>query len=213
MFRHPPSSSLTDTLFPCTSLFRSQPGVMFVTHGIYASLIWPPAGISLAALLVFGYRAWPGILAGAFFTEVGLGIPGGAAAIIAIGNTMEALAGCYLLRRIPGFDLALIRLRDLLALVVLAAGMSTFIGASVAAMSLYGFGLIGSDALPLVFRNWWMGDALSYLLFTPAVLAIFYHEPLYWSKARLLEAGILSLLLLAGCLKIGRASCRERVCQ
>src|SRR3546814_6911973 len=80
--------------------------------------------------------------------------------------------------------------------------MSTFIVASVAAMSLYGFGLIGSDALPLVFRNWWMGDALSYLLFTPAVLAIFYHEPLYWSKARLLEAGILSLLLLAACLMV-----------
>src|SRR3546814_7999503 len=81
-----PRALLTLLLLTLVYWISAQPGVMFVTHGIYASLIWPPAGISLAALLVFGYRAWPGILAGAFFTEVGLGIPGGAAAIIAIGD-------------------------------------------------------------------------------------------------------------------------------
>lgn len=193
---------LTILLLALAYWVSAQPGLLFVTHGIYASLIWPPAGISLAALLVFGYRAWPGIFVGAFFTELGLGLPGGAAAFIAIGNTMEALAGCYLLRHIPGFDLALTRLRDLLALVVLAAGVSTFIGASVAAITLYGFDLIGSDILALVFRNWWMGDALSCLLFTPAVLAIFYHESLRWNGTRLLEAGVLALLMLAGCLMV-----------
>ncbi|MGH8589229.1 MAG: hypothetical protein ACREXX_07785, partial [Gammaproteobacteria bacterium] len=26
--------------------------------------VWPPAGIALAVILVFGYRFWPGILIG-----------------------------------------------------------------------------------------------------------------------------------------------------
>src|SRR3989440_12133110 len=31
-----------------------------------ASPVWPPAGIALAALLLFGYRVWPAIFIGAF---------------------------------------------------------------------------------------------------------------------------------------------------
>lgn len=180
----------------------AQVGLISASHDIYASLIWPPSGISLAALLVFGYRVWPGIFVGAFFAELSLGLPGAAAAIIASGNTLEALVGCYLLRRIPGFNLALIRLRDLLALMVLGAGASTLISATIATMTLYGFGLITSDTLSTVFRNWWMGDALSDLLFAPAVLAIFHHERLRWGRLRLLEAGILSVLLLTASMMV-----------
>lgn len=34
-----------------------------------ATAVWPPAGIALAALLVLGYRVWPGILLGAFLVN------------------------------------------------------------------------------------------------------------------------------------------------
>ncbi|HYD34061.1 MAG TPA: MASE1 domain-containing protein, partial [Methylophilaceae bacterium] len=165
----------------------SQLGLLFTTDGTYASLIWPPAGISLAALLVFGYRVWPGIFVGALLAELSLGLPWNVAALIAVGNTLEALAGCYLLRMIPGFDRALIRLRDLMALIVLAAGASSLISASIASLNLYAFGLIERDILFLVFRNWWMGDALSHVLFAPAALAIFHHERIRWNKAKLIE--------------------------
>ena len=33
-------------------------------HG-YASLVWPNSGVCLAALLLGGYRLWPGIAVGA----------------------------------------------------------------------------------------------------------------------------------------------------
>src|SRR4029077_20002899 len=60
-----------------------------------ASPVWPPAGIALAALLVFGYRVWPAIFVGAFLFNVAtagnfltsLGIAG--------GNTLEALCGAW----------------------------------------------------------------------------------------------------------------------
>src|SRR5438445_13648946 len=35
-----------------------------------ASPVWPPAGIALAALLVLGYRVWPGVFIGAFFVNL-----------------------------------------------------------------------------------------------------------------------------------------------
>lgn len=180
----------------------AQIGLLFTTEGTYASLIWPPAGLSLAAMLVLGYRVWPAVFAGAMFAELSLGLPPLVAIAIAIGNTLEAIAGCYLLRRMPGFDPALIRLRDLLALMLLAAGLSALISACVATINLHAFDLISQDILMLVFRNWWMGDALSNVLFAPAVLAIVYHERLKWSKTKLLEAGVLSGLLLAACLMV-----------
>lgn len=42
-------------------------GLLIDPVGGFATLVWPPTGISLAALLVFGYSLWPGITLGAFF--------------------------------------------------------------------------------------------------------------------------------------------------
>src|SRR5437879_11002397 len=64
-----------------------------------ASPVWPPAGIALAALLVLGYRVWPGVFIGAFFVNLltagniltSIGIAG--------GNTLEAVCGAWLVNR------------------------------------------------------------------------------------------------------------------
>src|SRR5262245_50830680 len=39
----------------------------FVAEQVTA--VWPPTGIALAALLLFGYRLWPGIALGAFLAN------------------------------------------------------------------------------------------------------------------------------------------------
>src|SRR5438067_12089752 len=81
------------------------------------TVVWPPTGIALAAVLLFGRRVWPGIALGAFLASataphetllVACGI--------AVGNTLEALAGAWLLRRLIGFDNSLGRLKDALGL-------------------------------------------------------------------------------------------------
>src|SRR5438128_1244125 len=77
--------------------------------------VWPPTGIALAALLLFGYRVWPGIALGAFLANVTIPPETVATATgIAAGNTLEALAGAWLLKRWSDFDCALARLRDVL---------------------------------------------------------------------------------------------------
>src|SRR6516164_9524232 len=70
----------------------------FVAEQVTA--VWPPTGISLAALLFFGYRLWPGIALGAFLVNATANEPVGVAAGIAVGNTLEALVGVWMLRRL-----------------------------------------------------------------------------------------------------------------
>src|SRR5262245_21268189 len=101
----------------------------FVAEQVTA--VWPPTGIALAALLLFGYRLWPGIALGAFLANATANEPLGTAAGIALGNTLEALLGAWLLRRLAQFDPALGRVKDVLSLVVLAAGVSTRVSATI----------------------------------------------------------------------------------
>src|SRR5207244_11368401 len=61
-----------------------------------ATAVWPPTGIALAVLLLFGTRVWPGVLIGAFLVNVTTAGSAVSSAGIAIGNTLEALLAAYL---------------------------------------------------------------------------------------------------------------------
>ena len=45
-------------------------GLLLATPPGYATAIWPPSGLALAALLVWGYRVWPGIALGSFLINL-----------------------------------------------------------------------------------------------------------------------------------------------
>src|SRR5439155_6198804 len=75
-------------------------GLSFDALAGIATTVWPPAGIALAALVLRGTRLWPAISLAAFVVNVTTGIPMWGAAIIAAGNTLEAVVGASLLRRV-----------------------------------------------------------------------------------------------------------------
>jgi integral membrane sensor domain MASE1 len=54
------------------------------------SPVWPPTGIGLAALLIFGYRLWPGISLGVLIGSLLTGAPFLLALGITIGNAGSA---------------------------------------------------------------------------------------------------------------------------
>jgi signal transduction histidine kinase len=139
--------------------------------GGVATTVWPPAGVALAALLIFGFQLWPAIALGAFLANFSVGVPVLGAVGISIGNTTEALVGGYLLSRIAGFRPALDRLRDVLALVVLASLGSTLISASVGVTSGWLAGVIGSSDYATAWRTWWVGDMLGDLVVAPLLLS------------------------------------------
>src|SRR3954470_14254458 len=68
-------------------------------HPVVAS-VWPPAGLALAILVLFGLRFWPGIFLGALVANALKGIPVPAAALMGMGNTSAAIAGAVALRHL-----------------------------------------------------------------------------------------------------------------
>jgi len=154
----------------------------------FATLVWAPTGIALAATIVFGYRLWPAIFAGAFVANLWTGAPLLAATGIAIGNTLEALAGAAVLRRIPGFRIELDRLEDVGSFVVLAAGLCTTISASIGVASLFGAGTITSAQIAVTWRAWWLGDLVGALVIASLLLVWLGTRPLWRRTTRVAEA-------------------------
>lgn len=158
--------------------------------------IWPPSGIALVAVLLLGYRAVPGVWLGALVTNALTPVPLWVSATIAVGNTLEAGAGAWLLRR-AGFSPALDRLRDVLALAGLAALASTTLSASVGVSSLWASGTVTGQSLPSAWVLWWSGDAAGVLTVAPLLLILWTRRWSGWpTPARLLEGAALAATLV-----------------
>ena len=70
-------------------------GLSFASVNPSSSAIWPPTGIAIAALILFGYRFWPAIFLGSFFLNLGTQGTLLTSLSIATGNTLEPLVGTY----------------------------------------------------------------------------------------------------------------------
>jgi integral membrane sensor domain MASE1/anti-sigma regulatory factor (Ser/Thr protein kinase) len=137
--------------------------------------VWPPTGIALAALVLWGRSLWPGVLLGAFLANVTTDVPVYTAAGIAVGNTLEAVVGATLLERF-GFRPALPRLRDIFALVLLAGFVSTAVSATIGVASLSVGDSLSGSALS-AWRVWWLGDMGGDLLVASLIFVLVTHWP------------------------------------
>jgi signal transduction histidine kinase len=136
----------------------------------FATLVWPPTGIALAAILVWGFRFWPSIFAGALLTNLMIGAPWPVALGIATGNTLEVLLGAYLLIRFAQLDISLERLKDVVNLIFLAAITSTLASATVGTTSLLLGKVIPISSYGETWFAWWIGNMLGVIIFTPLLL-------------------------------------------
>jgi PAS domain S-box-containing protein len=163
------------------------------------SPIWPASGVALACLLLFGWQCWPAVTAGAFLVNVFSPLPPLAALGLALGNTSGALAGVFLLRRIPGFQISLSRLRDVLGLIAFPAALTSMISASVGCIVFALSGIKPWTSLGPTWLTYYLGDATGILSTAPLLLS--FGE---WAHLRpvrrILEFLGLLLLLAATCL-------------
>ena len=130
--------------------------------------LWPPAGLGLAVLFLYGVRLWPGIVVG----DLWLGdysTPFGTVLGQTVGNTLALVVAALVLRRLTGGRGELERVFDVLALVV-CAFLAAIISAAFGPMSLYLGDVIAADELWRVFRTWTLGDAAGVLVLAPAIL-------------------------------------------
>jgi integral membrane sensor domain MASE1 len=166
----------------------------FTTRSVTA--IWPPTGIALAALLIGGYRLWPAVALGALLTNLDTGVSAVTVLGITCGNTLEALSGAFLLRRVAGFRRSLLRIRDVFALVAYGAAISTIVSASIGVTSLLMGGEITSAHVASVWRTWWLGDMGGDLIVAPALLVAASRRSFGRLPGRPIEALALTLTLL-----------------
>jgi signal transduction histidine kinase/integral membrane sensor domain MASE1 len=167
----------------------AQFGFRFAFAAEQVTTVWAPTGIGMAALLLWGPALWPAIWAGAFIANAATNAPLWTAASVATGNTLEAVVTCYLTRA-AGFDPRLERARDVLAFIVIGAGASTMISATIGVTTLCMAGVQPLSRFVPLWADWWLGDAVGALVVCPVILTMARHGP--WSTRKLGEGVVLA---------------------
>ena len=156
-------------------------GLLLAFQKTNASPVWPPSGIAFAAILLLGYRVWPGIAIGAFLANMVVFLTNQAASLpivlvlslgIAVGNTLEAVCGAALLRKLGVADEPLQRARAVF-LFLIATLLMCMVSSIVGATGLAVAGIIPWVIYDQIWFTWWLGDVAGVLILTPALLSLF----------------------------------------
>ncbi|CAL9337772.1 hypothetical protein SUDANB58_00202 [Streptomyces sp. enrichment culture] len=133
--------------------------------------IWPPTGVAVACLLLFGMRCVPGITLGALLVIMSIAPVRPAVVATLFGNTLAPVCAFLMLRR-AGFRTDLGRLRDGFALVFLGALTGMLISATIGVGSLVLTDKLAAHGFWPVWLAWWVGDATGVLVLTPLLLLL-----------------------------------------
>jgi diguanylate cyclase (GGDEF)-like protein len=168
-------------------------GLRFAYVNPSATALWAPTGITLAAFLVFGLRAWPGAFLGAFFANLTTAGSVLTSIGIATGNTLEGVAACYLVSRFARGQQAFERAQDIFKFAFLAGMVSTAISATIGVTSLSLGGFADWTEFGPIWRTWWLGDGVGAVLVTPLVLLWRENPRLNWTREQIAELTLLFL--------------------
>lgn len=137
----------------------------------YASAVWPPAGIALAACLGFGTRIWPAILLGAALANLGVvGTTPLVALAVGAGNAAEAVAAAALIHRFVGLRHRFDRAPAVWRFAAIAAG-AALLAATNGVTTLALAGQLPWTEYGAHWLTWWLGDATGIVIVTPLLLA------------------------------------------
>jgi diguanylate cyclase (GGDEF)-like protein/PAS domain S-box-containing protein len=185
------------TILLLTALYfvAGKLGLRLAFMNASVSAVWPPTGIALAALLLLGYRVWPGIFAGAFL--VNLTTTGSLQTTlgIALGNTLEGLAGAYLVNRFAQGRHAFDHAPDVFMFAGLAGMASTAISATCGVTSLALGGYAAWTDIRSIWLTWWLGNAGGAILITPLIVLWWLNPRPDWTRNQIVEGALLLLLL------------------
>src|SRR5881296_4444117 len=169
---------VTVAVLAAVYLIAAKLGLKLAFVHASATAVWPCTGIALAAFLILGYRMWPAILAGALLVNLTTAGSAVTSVGIAIGNTLEGVAGCYLVSRFAGGRRAFERAQDVFKFAFFAAMVSTTISATMGVTTLALSGFAEWTKYGTIWSTWWLGDGVGAVAITPLVL-------LWWENPRL----------------------------
>lgn len=154
-------------------------GLLLAIPPGYATAVWPPSGIALAALLLYGPHLWPGVLIGSFLVNIFTSLDASTAQAltrslllatsVGTGASLQALLGAWLIRRYVRVDDGLLTTRSVVAFLSLGGPLSCLVSPIWGVTSLWIAGLITPAQFAYNLATWWVGDAIGVLLFLPLV--------------------------------------------
>ena len=161
----------------------------------YATAIWPPSGIALAAVLLYGYRIWPGVMLGSFLVNIwtGFDASSGSAVLASLvvpvgiggGAALQALVGAYVVRRFAGFPNPLANEREVFSFLFWGGPASCLVNAIIGCSILLVAGKLPASSFPANAGTWWIGDTIGVMVFAPLVLTWALHPREMWKPRRL----------------------------
>jgi PAS domain S-box-containing protein len=174
-------------------------GLILAFLHVSASPVWPPTGMALAALLLFGIRFWPAIFVGAFLVNLTTAGSVGTSLGIAMGNTLESVLGAMLVTRFANGRHAFDSARDTFKFFLLAGLLSPTVSATLGVGSLALGGYVPRESVGAIWLTWWLGDLAGAVVVAP-VLILWATRPQPWiARGRANEA----VLLLASIVIVG----------
>ena len=156
----------------CAYWLTATIGLTWAIPPGYATLVWAPAGIALGCVYVWGPRLALGVLLGSYLANVWVpSAPERAAvflsgALPAVGATVQAIVGAYMLRRFVQAGSHILRM----ARCALLAAASCAINGVWGPMSLSMAGLIPPSEIQSCIWTWWVGDAIGCVVFAPLIV-------------------------------------------
>ena len=189
-------------------IFSGKLGLLLAVPPGYATVIWPASGIAIGMLLTSGAGLWPGVLIGSFvlnsyissawspdtgFDLLRLGV----AFAIAIGSTLQALVGCWLVRRIIGKTLNLDHIRQVGITLLLAGPVACTVAGTVGVTTLLAAGILPAGKFAHNWITWWAGDTFGVLVFLPLfVISAGRHFRLSWRGQPMGKLPLLAFLVV-----------------
>ena len=155
-----------------------------------ASAVWPPAGIALAALLLWGLGLWPAVFLGAFIVNISTTASLPTALAISVGNTLEAVLGAWLVERFaagPGVFQTAQTIFKFALFTMAAAFVSSTIGVTTLTVS----GLATWGQFRAVWLTWSLGDVVGAWILAPLIVLWATELPPSFRPRRLMEAAVL----------------------
>ena len=135
-----------------------------------ATPIWPPTGVALAAVLLWGYRTWPAIFTAAVIANATTAGSVATAIAIATGNSLEAVVGAYLINRWSSGCNTFSTPNSVAKFALICFVIATPISASIGLTSLATAGYIERTNFANAWVTWWLGDVTGALVIAPVIV-------------------------------------------
>ncbi|HEX5394659.1 MAG TPA: EAL domain-containing protein [Rhodocyclaceae bacterium] len=173
----------------------------------YAVPLFIPAGIALAAMMIYGHRMALPIWFGGLVMQVGaayhVSLTGWAwlgILVAPFGAVLQAAFGTWLTRRMVGLPNPFDRPGTVLALFCVVAPVSCLVNASVSVPTLVAFGAISPNDALFTWWSWWMGDTMGVVVAMPLLLVLFGKPAEDWRPRRIAVALPLLVASVLACL-------------